>query len=106
MRYEGGSMKGVNLNLKETERIFIEEAIESFVFILPPAEKPFYLLTLNELSKSAIYVDGMFMRCMEIALRYKVRTSRSKLIRNYCSTLEEKIRLTREIFQKGAINIS
>lgn len=96
-------MKGIKIIFSDTELEILSESVESFISTLSKGEKPFYLLLLNKLSRKEIFVDGMYLRCMELALLHKVSNTKKIKLKKFCMNLAFSIMEIREQFQSTAL---
>ena len=66
------------------------------------AKAPFVLL-MKKLEGNDLHVDGMFMRCMENALRYYANKQKNEAAKQKCINLADMIQKTREQFQQKSM---
>lgn len=98
-------MNGIYLDLDQVEREILIEATEKYIYTASLGEKPFYILLLNKLSRKQIFVDGMYMRCMEQVLDKKAMDCHLTNVSAFCSNLSKSIRIKREHFQNDFMNV-
>lgn len=94
-------MKGTLLMVEKSEKVLVLVAIENYLQQLTPGEKPCYVMTKNRLMSGNLYVDGVYMRCMENALHFLAKLGSQ--FTDVCLQLQEKIKNQRETFQFNAI---
>lgn len=96
-------MLGINLVFTKDEQNLIYESVSEYLQEASPGEKPFYQMTQNKIKSESVFVDGIYMRCMENSLMKKAQMNPSLFTQ--CTTLANEIQRKREHFQQNAIKI-
>lgn len=95
-------MLGCTVELKSEDKEFLKNVISVYISTLKESSKPLYEMTLRKLNNQKIFVDGIYMRCMEISLLAHSKTQSGRH-QNKCIELAENIRKIREDFQMNAM---
>jgi ABC-type phosphate transport system auxiliary subunit len=97
----GVNVKGISLNLVESDREIVMHSLEDYYKECTKGKKPIVQLVINRLKENKKPLDGMYLRTIEEALdQFSIKHS---FLQQHLQVLKEHIQSLREQFQYSSM---